>query len=139
MASAIYNEYKKKISEISWVGASVKLMLVKSTYTLDIDAHSTLDDLNIGLIEVIGDGYARKTVTGKDITRDDALDVSNYTADNLTWENSTITARGAILYNDTGVASTSTLIAYLDFVGDKASNSGDFIIQWHNDGVFRLA
>ena len=140
MASAIYNEYKKDITTFSWSAATVKVMLVDSTYTLDIDAHSFKSDIDALTVEVSGTGYTAggASLANKSVTRDDVNDWSRYDGDDITWASSTITARGAVIYYDTGTASTSTLIAYVDFVTDKSSSSGDFIIQWHTDGVFRL-
>jgi hypothetical protein len=40
------------------------------------------------------------------------------------WANSTITARGALIYNSTD----NTAVAVLDFGSDKASSNGDFTI-----------
>ena len=141
MASAIYNEYKKEIGKIDWTSATIRVMLVDNTYVLDIDAHSNKDDIDSLVVELAdGNGYTigGELLTTKSITRDDVNDWSKYDADDVIWSSSTLTARGAIVYLDTGTPATSTLIAYVDFVVDKSSSSGDFIIQWHSDGVFRL-
>ncbi len=141
MASAIYNEYKKEIGVIDWETANIRVMLVDNTYTVDIDGDSNKSDIDTATVELPdGNGYTLDgaLLVGKSITRDDANDWSKFDADDVTWGSSTLTARGAIVYLDTGTASTSTLIAYVDFVTDKSSSSGDFIIQWHSDGVFRL-
>ncbi len=141
MASAIYNEYKKEIGKIDWTSATIRVMLVDNTYVLDIDAHSNKDDIDSLVVELAdGNGYTigGELLTTKSITRDDVNDWSKYDADDVIWSSSTLTARGAIVYLDTGTPETSTLIAYVDFVTDKSSSSGDFIIQWHSDGVFRL-
>ena len=45
----------------------------------------------------------------------------------LTFSSSTITARGALIYNDS-VSDKAVLV--LDFGADKASSSGDFTIQF---------
>ncbi|RLF01919.1 MAG: hypothetical protein DRJ64_09975, partial [Thermoprotei archaeon] len=104
------------------------------------DAHSNKDDIDSLTVEVSGTGYTAdgELLSNKAIARDDTNDWSKYDADDVTWASSTITARGAIVYLDTGTPATSTLIAYVDFVTDKSSSAGDFIIQWHTDGVFRL-
>ena len=47
--------------------------------------------------------------------------------DNVTWSSSTITARGALIFNDTN---SDTSVAVLDFGSDKSSTSGDFTIQF---------
>ena len=140
MASAIYNEYKKEIGSIDWAMVTIKVMMVTSSYTLDIDAHANKDDIDTLGVEVSGTGYTAggNALANKSVTRDDANDWSRYDADDAIWANSTLTARGAIVYLDTGSASTSTLIAFIDFIVDKSSSAGDFVIQWHANGVFRL-
>jgi len=140
MASAIYNEFKKEIGTIDWINANVSVMLVTSDYTLDIDAHNFKSDIDNLSVEVSGDGYTAggQALANKAITRDDVNDWSVFDADDVVWSNSTITARGAVIYVDSGDATTSTLVAYVDFVSDKTSSSGDFIIQWHTDGVYRI-
>ena len=45
---------------------------------------------------------------------------------NLTFTSATITARGALIYNDSAVGDPTVVV--LDFGGDKASTSGDFEI-----------
>ena len=45
---------------------------------------------------------------------------------NITFTSATITARGALIYNDTATGDPTVVV--LDFGGDKASTSGDFEI-----------
>ena len=53
----------------------------------------------------------------------------------------TLTARGALIYNDT--ASGDPAVAVLDFGGDKTATSGTFTIQFPtadaSSGILRLA
>ena len=44
----------------------------------------------------------------------------------LTWQTSTITARGALIYNDTPAGDPTLLV--LDFGSDKSSSAGDFSV-----------
>lgn len=94
--------------------------------------------------EVSGTGY---TATGNSLTRVDPTS-SGTTAftdfADTTWTTSTITARGAIIYNDTAtspVADCSCVI--LDFGSDKASSAGDFTIQFPSpdasNAIIRIA
>jgi len=140
MASAIFNEYKKEIGVINWASATVKVMLVDDTYTVDIDAHSQKDEIDALSVEISGTGYTAggATLANKAITRDDTNDWSKFDADDVVWSASTLTARGAIVYLSTGTPADDTLIAYVDFVSNKTSSAGDFIVQWHTDGVFRI-
>ena len=57
-----------------------------------------------------------------------------------TWSTSTITARGAVIYNST---SSNKSVAVLDFGSDKSSTSGDFTIQFPtadaSNAIIRIA
>ena len=60
---------------------------------------------------------------------------------NVTWETSTITARGALIYNDSATGDKS--VCALDFGGDKTSTSGTFTIQFPDltdtEAIIRIA
>ena len=140
----IYNEFKRNIGTVNWgdnTTTNIKVMLVDSTYTVDIDTHLTKADIDALNVEVSGTGYVAggEDVVGRTTTVDTANDWCKYDATDVVWAASTITARGAIIYLDTGVANTSTLISFVDFGVDKVSSSGDFTIQWNTEGVFRIS
>jgi hypothetical protein len=53
-----------------------------------------------------------------------------------TWSSSTITARGALIYNSSTTAGTADrAVVVLDFGADKTSTSGDFTIQFPAAGA----
>ena len=58
-----------------------------------------------------------------------------------TWSSSTITARGAMIFNEDASGDTSVLI--LDFGSDKSSSAGDFVIQFPaadaSNAIIRIA
>ena len=58
-----------------------------------------------------------------------------------TWSSATITARGALIYNDT--ASGDPTVVVLDFGGDKTATSGDFTIVFPaadaSNAIIRIA
>ena len=64
---------------------------------------------------------------------------------NTTWTSSTITARGALIYNTTtgGGTSTTDSVIVLDFGGDKTSTAGDFTVQFPtadaSNAIIRIA
>jgi hypothetical protein len=48
----------------------------------------------------------------------------------MTWSASTITARGALIYNDTLTTPVAdAAVVVLDFLADKTSSAGDFTVQ----------
>ncbi len=53
-----------------------------------------------------------------------------------TWSSSTITARGALIYNSsTAAGSADRAVVVLDFGADKTSTNGDFVIQFPAAGA----
>jgi len=67
--------------------------------------------------------------------------------DNSTWGSSTITARGAMIYNSTpnttSISLTNPAVVILDFGADKSSSSGDFTVQFPaadaSNAIIRIA
>ena len=60
---------------------------------------------------------------------------------NITFTSTTITARGALIYNDTAVGDPSVVV--LDFGSDKSSSAGDFQIVFPtadaSNAIIRIA
>lgn len=79
--------------------------------------------------ETVTDGTVIWTNIGESLT--------SFGSAAVTWSNSTITAAYAIIYdNQTGVASTSPLIALLNFGGSQSSSSGPFTLTPSTLGWF---
>ena len=78
--------------------------------------------------EVSGTGYSAGggTLTRVDPTTSSTTAFTDFT--DLTFSSSTITARGALIYN--AAASGEPPVVVLDFGSDKSSSSGDFTIQF---------
>jgi len=135
----IYNGFKKKIldGEINLATDTIKVMLVTSTYVPNIDTHLFKSDVTN---EVVGTGYTAggATITNPVVSQDNTDNEGVYDADDISWPASTITARGAVIYKDTGVASTSPLIAYIDFGADKSTSNGILTIQFNAEGILNL-
>ena len=126
MANAMYNKVKGALGngDIDWVNdTTIKVMLLTNSYTLNVD-HDFVNDVNS--YEVSGTGYTAggKAITSRSITIDNADDNAQYDAADVEWTTSTITAYKGVVYKDTGTASTSPLICYLDFGGSKESSNG---------------
>ena len=91
--------------------------------------------------EVSGTNYTAK---GASLTRVDPS-TSGTTAltdfADLTFSNATVTARGALIFNDS--ASGDPAVCGLDFGGDKTSTAGDFTIQFPaadaSNAIIRIA
>jgi len=76
--------------------------------------------------EVTGTNYTAKgnSLTNVDPTTSSTTAYTDF-ADS-TWSSSTITARGALIFNDS--ASGDPTVCVLDFGSDKSSSSGDFTV-----------
>lgn len=144
MANEVYNSFKKNIGEalVDWSDNStttIKIMLVTSGYAVDIDGDTVVSDITNEVAS--GGGYTTggEDITTRSVVQDNATDLAKYDGDDIVWATSTITARGAIIYKDTGTPSTSPLVAYIDFVTDQESLNADFTIQWSTDGIFTVS
>lgn len=140
MADVVYNHFKAKIMDgtIDLDTDDVRVALLTSNYTPDKDAHHYWDEVNAN--EVSGTGYTAggQLLSGKAVTIDDTDDEGVFDADDVTWTNSSITARYAVVFKSTSQASTSDLVCAFDFGSDKTSSSGDFTISWNDEGVLNL-
>ena len=128
MASVIYNTFLSNLAAkaINVDTDAFKVMLVTSTYTPNVDTHNDRADVTN---QVTGAGY---TAGGNTVNVTATLNTANDRVDivlpGTTWPTSTITARGAVYYLDTGTAGTDLLVCYIDFVTDKSSSSDTFTL-----------
>lgn len=140
MANVVYNGYKLAVAAntINLVTDTIKVLLVTASYTPDQDLDVYLSDIDNEV--AAGGGYATGGIAlaNKAVSVDLINNRAKFIADPATWSAATLTARGAILYKDTGVAGTSTLITYKDFGSDKTASGGDFTIDWDATGIIRF-
>lgn len=121
-------------------GSTFKIALMGSGFSANQDLQDFWDDVSANEISA-GGGYTAggATLVTLDPTVDTATNEVRMDANDVTWAASTITAYGAVIYQSTGTAGTSRLIAYLDFGGAQSSVSADFTIQFDANGVFAVA
>lgn len=141
MASKLYGSVFLKAlnKEIDWDSDTIKVALLSSSYTPNQDTHDYWDDVSAN--EVTGTGYTAggATLANKAASYDAGTNVVKLDADDVTWSSSTITARYAVIYDDTPATSaTKPLIGYVDFVTDQSSNNGNFTITWDSDGIVNV-
>jgi len=91
--------------------------------------------------EVSGTNYTAKgnTLTRVDPSSSGTTGFTDFA--DTTWSSATITARGAMIFNDS--ASGDPAVAILDFGADKTSTAGDFTIQFPtadaSNAIIRIA
>lgn len=115
--------------------AKIKVMLVTTSYVGTATAADSMATVNAGEISS-GGGYTTggELLAGNAVTADGAN--MKFDGTNLTWAASTITAGGAVLWDDD---TADTPIALFDFGGDKVSSNGDFTINWNASGILTLS
>ena len=141
ITQAMCTSFKKELLEAGHNfknsgGSAFKLALFTSSATLGASttAYATTN-------EVSGTGYS---AGGSALTRVDPT-TSGTTAftdfADLTFSTATITANGALIYNDD--ASNDAAVIVLAFGGDKTSTAGDFTIQFPtadaSNAIIRIA
>jgi hypothetical protein len=141
MPSKLYGNFLAKAlnKEVDWDSDTIKVALLTSSYTPNQDTHDYFDDVSAN--EVSGTGYTAggQTLGSKTVTYDSANNVIVLDAADVTWSSSTITARYAVVYDDSGAtAGTKALIGYVDFSSDQSSTNGNFTITWDATGIVRI-
>ncbi len=149
---AITNNMYRKAYENFWAGTfaletdSIRVALLQSGHTPDVNTHENWEDLSN---EVSGGSYGTsggKVIahTGDKITAAGSVITFGVNAADTIWAASTITARYAVVYkfvdasDGTPHATNSKLLCIVDFDGDYTSSAGDFKLDWHADGIFKL-
>lgn len=141
ITQAMCTSFKKELMEakhnfLNSGGNTFKIALYTSSATLSA-ATTAYSATN----EVSGTNY---TAAGNTLTRVDPA-TSGTTAytdfADTTWSSSTITARGAVVYNDSASGDPSVIV--LNFGADKSSSAGDFTITFPtadaSDAIIRIA
>lgn len=141
MPSKLYGQFLAKSlnKEIDYDSDTIKVALVSSSYTPNQDTHTYWSD--VVSYEVTGTGYTTggATLASKTVTYDAATNVTILDAADTTWSSSTITARYAVVYDDSGATNgAKALIGYVDFSSDQSSTNGNFTITWDSTGIVRI-
>lgn len=134
MANALYDTGRNAFltGDVDWVSDTIKGVIVDSAdYTVDTNADQFLSDIPAA-------ARVATATLGSKTASDGVADAADLTFNNVTGDQ----AEAVVLYKDTGVESTSQLIAYIDTAtGLPVTPSGsDIVIQW-SDGsnkIFKL-
>ena len=117
--------------EVNLTADSMMIMLCTSTYAFNQDTHAYKSSVTNEIAS--GGGYttAGQALTSVTFTYNTATNTWSFGAANVTWASSTITARWAVIYDNTPATdATRPLIAVVDFQVDKTSTGGPFTITW---------
>jgi hypothetical protein len=141
ITQAMCTSFKKELMEakhnfLASGGNTFKLALYTSSATLD--ATTTAYTVTN---EASGTGYTAggAALTNIDPTTSGTTAFTDFA--DLTFSTATITARGALIYNDTAAGDPSVIV--LDFGADKTSTAGDFTISFPtadaSNAIIRIA
>lgn len=136
MASALYDKYRQKALEnggIAILTDNIKAVLVdQGLYTVNLATDEFLSDIAAGARISTSGNLASKTSTAGVF---DAADVTFTAVTGASIEH-------IVLYKDTGVAATSSLIAYIDSATGLpvTPSGGDILVTWDNGAnkIFKL-
>lgn len=141
ITTAMCTSFKKELMEakhnfLASGGDTFNLALYTSSASLDATT-TAYTDTN----EVSGTGYTAKGAALTNVNPTTSSTTAFTDFDDLTFSSSSITARGALIFNET--ASGDPAVCALDFGGDKTSSSGDFTIQFPtadaSNAIIRIA
>ena len=131
MANALYTKGKERIlkGEIDFSTDTIKVALIKNDYLQSLTTDEFLSDIAAHVLSTA------QTLVGKSVTGGifDANDISYPSVA------SGEISEGVVIYKDTGTASTSPLIAYIDTITGfpLTTNGGDVNITWDN-GAYKI-
>lgn len=135
MANALYDKGREGFLDgnIDWDTNNIKVILIDvADYTVNLAVHDNLDDVAAAARVATSGNLASKTVT------DGVADAADVVLTSVTGDPS----EALIIYKDTGVESTSRLIAYIDTATGLpiTPNGADITIQWDNGAnrIFKL-
>jgi hypothetical protein len=119
-----------------WDTNTIKVSLHTSTYSPNLDTHDFYDDVTN---EVSSTNYTAGgfTLTSPTITVDGASNEVRLDAADASWTTVTFTTRYGVVYKSTGTASTSPLIALIDFGADQTVSAANFSIVFAATGVIK--
>lgn len=131
MANALYAKGKEKIlsGSINLPSDTIKASLLSSSYTANLSTDEFWSTISGNLLNT-SQTLASKTVTAGVF---DAADVT------FTAVTAGSTVKAVVIWKDTGTASTSPLLVYIDTITGfpLATNGGDITITWDN-GSYKI-
>lgn len=119
-------------NSIDFDAGGLKAMLVGAGYTPNYATDTFKSSVTS---EVTGTNYTARGATLANVVASQTGGTVSITADSITWLQSASGFTGAvgiIVYNDTGVDSTSRLITYTPFATAATNTTGDVVINWNN-------
>jgi hypothetical protein len=135
MADTVFNTFKQYTLQGAYDLVNEPIRVVLLSAAPDVDTDIYYSDIASSEISAVGYTTSGIELSGNNVSADNTNDRAVFDANDISWFNSTITARYAALFQVMGNSSDSRLIGYIDFGEDKSSQNGEFAIQWNSGGI----
>jgi hypothetical protein len=123
--------YKKTITD-ALAAATLKVCLMKNTYTISASNQYYAD---ISANECSGAGYAAGGILLSIPSSSQVGDNAKFTALPAVFSGVTLTARYAVVYNN----STGAIVSQHDLGGDKPASGGTLTLTWNSSGILSVS
>lgn len=141
----IYDSFREYMADgtIDIDGDTFKVMLVSSTYTPSASAHTVKADITGEL--TTANGYTAGGATLGTVTWTKSGATVTFDAADTTWTatGGSITARYAVIYDDTPTTPADPLVAYILLdttpADVTATDGNNFTLEWDVTGIFTLS
>lgn len=144
VTGTVYNAFKAKIINganinLASGGDTIKVALLTSSYTPDIDTHDFFDDVSANEISATGYTAGGYTLVSQTVTQDNTDNEAAADAADPTWTITTSASpRYAVIYKSTGTPSTSPLILYVDFGETFSISNGTLTLALNSEGYLNI-
>lgn len=132
-----YNEFKSEQGKggVNFKDDTIKVALFEDSYSPDIKEDSVFDDISSE--ESSGSGYdsGGLTVSNISVSKDNDNDRGVVDGDDVAFEGISVSFRYAVMYKDTGDATTSTLIGYADYGSSTTLDDDNLTVSFSDDGI----
>lgn len=138
MTAALYGGFMESLAnkQINLYSDTFNVMLLGSGYTPS-DAHRYQSD--IAAQEITGTGYTAGGQALSGVQTSYSSNTLTFTASNISWDESTISAQYAVIVDVTpGAAASNPLIGYVNFGQLVSDTDGTFEIDWNAAGIFQI-
>jgi hypothetical protein len=126
----------KGVNLVDWDTADLRVGLLGTGYTPDIDGHDNWDDCSAQEISVSGYTAGGAALTSVAVAYDTANNRAEAACANVAWTfAASATPKWAMLYANSGNPSTSPLICYWELAG--VAVSGQYTLVVDPEGIFQ--
>lgn len=124
-------------NEVNLLSDTIRVAVLTNSYTPNQGGDQFWSEISVN--EASGSGYVAggQTLANKSLVYDPVERRVTFDGDNVVWDPATLSGRYVVLYQDTGISTTSRLIGYGDAGAVQSSENAQFSVEWNVDGILR--